>query len=120
MMISFFNKNIAIFYRNFHAAVAVLAIGGILIWALIETKDIGADKITSKEIVIANVLTVNNNNGMHFGKIEIENGDKKEIRFYQPIPAVGETMPIEIWHYENGTKSYNINQQQWILYRLKL
>ena len=111
----FFNNQAAIFHRNFHAAVAVLAIGGILIWALIEIKDIGADKITKKESMIVTVLNVANKNGLYFGQVELANGDTAQIRFMNPIPNVGDTMPLEIWHYENGSKSYNVNQQQWLI-----
>jgi hypothetical protein len=113
-----FFDNWAWAHRNARAWGAVIALTGLLLWALWETR---AERIEYREIS-GKLLEITpssqtRDTGIYLGRVRLEGG--QEIKLYlppqQPHPQAGDRVPLIFERYDDGKVMYSFDNGRWLM-----
>ncbi len=116
-------------YRNWRAALAVLLLLPILIWALAVKDEMSSQQLLAvdhataivRKIVELDTSKLSTKFGatgisVYQGYLELPDGNEIELTLIPPIPKIGDRVPLIVEHYDDGKTYYRIDRDEWQLF----
>lgn len=108
-----FLDRIATQHRNWEARITALVVLVILAWATFQLRSVKLLEVTSDDATVVEVVRLGGESTLYKGTLVLSDSTTLDMLLPNPVPNVGDVVPLRVEHLSNHKKSYSVDLMKW-------